>query len=549
MSDTLGKDGITEFLELDPTELHLVGMGANGYDPLLAKARATVADVIETAGDLTKARWAGFCAEPKCLFCKERFGQDFEDLLAKAKLKQKDRDALPSSAFALPDTREYPIHDENHAHAALSMLHNASPEEQKKIKAAVRRRYPNIKMEKKMKRAKKDGAPQSAHEDRPLPSPDESQTRENHPHMGPVHIDVQPNGAVTVTPPFSGHPAPSADQEGHGSTAPDKGLPTGEAESQTRANLRKADGDGKGDPAPDGDADDTAAEREGKRQTEENHRKAHAILEQIGQMTPDELSALTGLAKSTPGDPAWEAEDAQLAEEAGALIDRLASREKAEQEAGPAGACKVSAETQETILRMAKALGERGARLEALAQPTSKEIDEMNADELVKFLDERDARQATATKEAKQAKKDKARKKARKAKSKMKAKTKAEMAEMSEKARNGDPEAIAALKALTDAKAARKAAKATGDPTVLAALLKSQEETRALVEKVASQPQPLPGVLGAAGIEALGGAAAFARGAGVPAGTTLTIKDRAPGEEWSVDGLRKAAIETGVIPG
>jgi hypothetical protein len=64
--------------------------------------------------------------------------------IEKAKLKQKERDALDASDFALPDSREYPIQDESHARAALSMLHNASPEDQKKIKAAVHRRYPDI---------------------------------------------------------------------------------------------------------------------------------------------------------------------------------------------------------------------------------------------------------------------------------------------------------------------------------------------------------------------------------------------------------------------
>ena len=69
---------------------------------------------------------------------------DDETDLEKAKLKTKARDALPDSAFALPETREYPIQDENHGRAALSMLHNASPADQKKIKAAVHRRYPDI---------------------------------------------------------------------------------------------------------------------------------------------------------------------------------------------------------------------------------------------------------------------------------------------------------------------------------------------------------------------------------------------------------------------
>jgi hypothetical protein len=64
--------------------------------------------------------------------------------IEKAKLKSKERDALQDSDFALPDSREYPIQDESHARAALSMLHNASPEQQTKIKAAVHRKYPDI---------------------------------------------------------------------------------------------------------------------------------------------------------------------------------------------------------------------------------------------------------------------------------------------------------------------------------------------------------------------------------------------------------------------
>ena len=64
--------------------------------------------------------------------------------IEKAKLKQKERDALDVSDFALPDSREYPIQDESHARDALSMLHNASPEDQTKIKAAVHRKYPDI---------------------------------------------------------------------------------------------------------------------------------------------------------------------------------------------------------------------------------------------------------------------------------------------------------------------------------------------------------------------------------------------------------------------
>lgn len=62
-----------------------------------------------------------------------------------AKLSTAARNALPSSAFAIPETREYPIHDEDHAHAALSMVAQHGTDSQKKrVKAAVRKKYPSI---------------------------------------------------------------------------------------------------------------------------------------------------------------------------------------------------------------------------------------------------------------------------------------------------------------------------------------------------------------------------------------------------------------------
>jgi len=64
-----------------------------------------------------------------------------------AKLKAKTRNALPNSAFAGPD-RSYPIQDENHGRNALARAsQHASPELKAKIRAKVKRRYPNIKVE------------------------------------------------------------------------------------------------------------------------------------------------------------------------------------------------------------------------------------------------------------------------------------------------------------------------------------------------------------------------------------------------------------------
>lgn len=55
-------------------------------------------------------------------------------------LTHKTRNALPDSAFAIPEARAYPIHDEAHARLALSMAHY-HPEWAARIRAAVKARY------------------------------------------------------------------------------------------------------------------------------------------------------------------------------------------------------------------------------------------------------------------------------------------------------------------------------------------------------------------------------------------------------------------------
>lgn len=62
-----------------------------------------------------------------------------------SKLKTSERDKLKASDFAIPGERKYPIENESHARAALSMVARfGSAEEQAKVRAAVKRRYPNI---------------------------------------------------------------------------------------------------------------------------------------------------------------------------------------------------------------------------------------------------------------------------------------------------------------------------------------------------------------------------------------------------------------------
>jgi len=61
-----------------------------------------------------------------------------------AKLTTVKRNALPASAFVFPKTREFPIHDINHARDALSRAAAKGGEVERKVRAAVHRRYPSI---------------------------------------------------------------------------------------------------------------------------------------------------------------------------------------------------------------------------------------------------------------------------------------------------------------------------------------------------------------------------------------------------------------------
>jgi hypothetical protein len=66
---------------------------------------------------------------------------------AVAKLTAAERAKLPSRSFALPEKREYPIHDIEHAQLALRLMTHESEATQARIRAAVHRRYPQIEIE------------------------------------------------------------------------------------------------------------------------------------------------------------------------------------------------------------------------------------------------------------------------------------------------------------------------------------------------------------------------------------------------------------------
>jgi hypothetical protein len=57
----------------------------------------------------------------------------------------KNRKKLSTKTFALPGKRKYPIPDKAHARNALARVaQNGTPAEQKKVKDAVKKRFPGL---------------------------------------------------------------------------------------------------------------------------------------------------------------------------------------------------------------------------------------------------------------------------------------------------------------------------------------------------------------------------------------------------------------------
>jgi hypothetical protein len=60
-------------------------------------------------------------------------------------LSGKEGKKLSKKSFALPGKRKYPIPDKAHARNALARVaQHGTPAEQKKVRAAVRKRFPSI---------------------------------------------------------------------------------------------------------------------------------------------------------------------------------------------------------------------------------------------------------------------------------------------------------------------------------------------------------------------------------------------------------------------
>lgn len=67
-----------------------------------------------------------------------------------AKLTSKKRNSLPSSDFAEPGARKYPVNDKSHARNALSRVsQNGTEEEKEKVRSKVHRKFPSLKVGKK----------------------------------------------------------------------------------------------------------------------------------------------------------------------------------------------------------------------------------------------------------------------------------------------------------------------------------------------------------------------------------------------------------------
>jgi hypothetical protein len=67
-----------------------------------------------------------------------------------ARLTAEQRRRLPDSAFAIPERRAYPIHDIEHARNALARVaQHGTPEEKRRVRRAVKRRFPSIDVDSK----------------------------------------------------------------------------------------------------------------------------------------------------------------------------------------------------------------------------------------------------------------------------------------------------------------------------------------------------------------------------------------------------------------
>lgn len=313
-------DALTEFTWIDPEEMHLVGMSANGVaSPLLAKA----ADALtETSEELLKEFVDGLCGLTGCDVCHERYTalKDSDGFLEKARLKAKQRNALSESDFAFPKQRKEPLNDASHVRAAMARFNQtegvtAEEKEQAKHRILARAKELGIDVSDKDDVSKEtephDASEVQTHADPMAPEP------------ASPSVDATDAQGEDGKPREVAFPHPAAG-DGQGDTAPDKSLPTSESESQTREDpATKPSEGGNGGAGPD------------VLKAEEDMTGDHQEDKDVDPSAEESQTREVG--KATPGSPEWEKKDVALGEKAEALANELkeviqtfTEREKAE---------------------------------------------------------------------------------------------------------------------------------------------------------------------------------------------------------------------------
>jgi len=328
-----------------------------------------------------------------------------------------DRRKMARSGVAMPDGA-FPIPDEGHLRSAIGRL-----AQYKGNTAAAKRHIIErarslglvhlLPKEWNVSDHKKAAPSQSAAEARaltPPPARAAGQTREMHPDAGPKRGDNSQPGGWEM-PQESGFGDPEDDAEGFGDTAPDKGIPMAQASSQTEAMHKAGAQDGRGDIAGErGEEDFDEAE-------DMEPDDKHGPTARTGGDTPGaqaSMKAGRGDPDGDPGSPAWEHKDVALGEKAEDLVNQLADvvrtftqREKAETGSAKKEGRRHSGKTEATIRRCIQILQDL---LDGTDSQATKETIDMTTDELIKLLDERDARRVTAGAKKAKAKKAKAKK-------------------------------------------------------------------------------------------------------------------------------------------
>lgn len=128
-------DGRTRIVEVDLQEISVTPQqyGPNALFEVAQKAFPGEFGCTDCGGTVTPAERAEL---------DNWFNRRLGEVLSKAVLSTKKRNDLPASAFVFPKERRYPIHDR--AHAANALARSSGKPEERKVRAAVCRRYPDL---------------------------------------------------------------------------------------------------------------------------------------------------------------------------------------------------------------------------------------------------------------------------------------------------------------------------------------------------------------------------------------------------------------------